>query len=220
MKNLNKENDLCRLEKRLLRLIKTIKDLHQYTEEKLFRSLGFFGPIRKDFVFGNFSSFNFKTLLLIFNKALLDSFGEVKKFKGHPSIQEDLYDFKGYFKFQNLKVKKISYDRMLKKLYPIKIIAAYHLLEINMIKLDLYRDNRQISIKDIDNYIRCEYFLANMVFYKAGYPIEVENLLGKNNVGESIEIWTSILADFYSTNEKKIEKRRPLVPNLFVLRIG
>ena len=220
MKYIKKENDLCSLEKRLLRLIKTIKDLDRYTEEKLYGALWSFGPIRKKVVSHKFSVFNFKNLLLIFNKALLDSFEEVKKFKGHPLIQEDLYDLKDYFKFQNLIVKKISYDLMVKELRFIKVIAAYHLLEINMIKLDLYRDDRQIFIKDIDNYFRCEYFLANIVSYWSWYQIDGKKLLGKNNTGESIKVWTSILEDFYSTNEKKIEKRRPMVPNLFVLSIG
>ena len=220
MKAINKENDLCRLEKRLLRLIATIKDLEKYTEETLLGTRWFFGPIRKNVVSYKFSIFNFKNRLQRFNKALLDSFEEVKKFKEHPSIQEDLYDFKDYFKFQNLIVKEISYNLMVEKLRSIKIRAAYHLLEINMIKLDLYRDNRQIFNKDIDNYIRCEYFLDNIVYYWDNFQIDGKKLLGKNNAEESIRTWTSILDGFSSKNEEKIKRRKPMVPNLFKLRIA
>ena len=77
MEEENEENDVVPVGDALLKLIGNIKDLEHYIEN------GFFNKS---------TSPSFKELLVECNISLVNSFIEVKKFKGF-RIQEELYDF-------------------------------------------------------------------------------------------------------------------------------
>ena len=191
MEEENEENDVVPVGDALLKLIGNIKDLEHYIEN------GFFNKS---------TSPSFKELLVECNISLVNSFIEVKKFKGF-RIQEELYDFGNRYNFKNSVGKGISYESFLNKIRSIKIKALYHVLKLNMFRLDLCRHKTNLKNRDIDNFLRCDYFMAAFLGYFRCLDINMEDLLPKNNVGNNIKEWSSFLDDFFSKHEKNINRR-------------
>ena len=146
-----------------------------------------------------------------FYESLLISFNRIKKFKGY-QLNENWYNYK------NIAVSNVCCKNFLNSLFSLNIRASYHILQLNVIKLnlsskkaELNKNNITVRKIEIFNYFQCLFFQKDFLASYKGYEVEFGEALGENMLGK----WNSILKKFSSKNEEDIKRMKPFGPTPF-----
>ena len=173
------KNDLSLVKDTLKKLQRNIYNLEDYISDKLYDSLRLSDIITTTSALDSDFDINmFKELLQEVHESLLISLERVKDFRGL-ELDENWYNYKNYYQFENIVLKKISYQNLLDDLRTIKIRIVDHVWQLHMIKVSLYFE----------------------ILYSGAITLDRAELLSNNNVKE----WNAFLDEYLLRNRKIID---------------